>query len=504
MSERTPASSGALISSAPALRSGASYEYLKKQARKLQRAVRAGEHDALSRVRSQHPKLGSEAALSGRQAEFALADAQLVVAREHGFISWPKLKTAVLALSRHASDSAQLDALIDRVRLQLERFSRLTGQLTSGQLRAARETPDPEVLIEIAGHCFAAAERDALLARDARLPRLQALSEGLERAMDGVEPEPVGSPRDDDDGAEGADACLVVLYAAGYSHLYGRRYRLTQPVTRIGRNRDQDVVFNSDNVSRAHCSIERQDDGRYVLIDQGATNYTFVNAHPQPVTRQVLASGDRIATGDTIVAFLCGDDLEHRYRETVDYIADRDGLTELPNRRFWLHRLGREVLYARGEDKPLSVLFVDVDNLQRFNETYGALAGNGLLRVVAHELRARAGERGLVGRHAADEYGVLLPGEDLAGALELAEGLRRAIESLQVPEPPPSRGVSTPETDGRKMPVTVSVGVSTLYRTTGQAELLEDAERALAEAKRSGGNRVCGPRASSTSTPPAA
>jgi diguanylate cyclase (GGDEF)-like protein len=485
-------SNRALVSSTPALRSGASYEYLKKQARRLQRAVRAGEPEALARVRNQHPRLGTEAALAACQSELALSDAQLVIAREHGFISWPKLKTAVLALSRRADEGAQLDALVDRVRVQLERFGRLTGRLTTRQLRLARETGDPEVLIAIAGDCFERAEAEALMARDERLPRLLALSDGLERVMDGMQPEPVGSEQTRQ--SEHADACLVVLYAAGYAHLYGRRYPLTRAVTRIGRNRDQDVVFNSDNVSRAHCTVERREDGRYLLVDQGATNHTFVNAHPVPIGEHLLSSGDRIAAGDTIVAFLSGDDLERRYRETIDYIADRDGLTELDNRRRWLHRVGREVLYARGEERPLSLLFVDLDNLRVFNEKLGPLAGNGLLRALGHALRTHAGDGAVVGRYDSDQFGVLLPDTDLASALQRAEALREAVAALRIPLPPPSKGVDAASAP-KELWFTVSLGASTLYRTTGQDELIADAERALRQAKDSGKNRVCGPTA---------
>ncbi|MDD9934560.1 MAG: GGDEF domain-containing protein [Myxococcales bacterium] len=478
-----------VLSNSPALRSGASYEYLKKQARKLQRAVRGDDGEALARVRTHHPRHG-EALGAERRATFPLADAQLVVAREHGFLSWPKLKTAILALSRRAAEGAQLDALVSSVRAQLQRFARLTGRLSEGQQRLLGRSDDPQVLIDIAASCFDRAEREALLEHDQRLPRLMALRAGLERVMDGLSPVPVGSGDGAGVTAEEADACIVVLYAGGYAHLYGRRFPLSKEVTRIGRNLEQDIVFNSDSISRQHCTIERRG-GDYHVVDQEATNHTFVNANPEPVASRRLQSGDRIMTGDAIMAFLQGDDLDARYREIVDYVAERDGLTELQNRRTWTASTAREVLYARGCERPLSMLMVDLDGLQELNQTLGHLAGNALLRDVAHALREICGPDAGLARHGGDVFAALLPGNDLASALELGERLRAAVDAWAPREPHPSRV----ERARCAMPATVSVGVSTLYRTTGADELIADAHAAMGRAKATGRNRVCGPEA---------
>src|ERR1041385_6494073 len=87
------------------------------------------------------------------------------------------------------------------------------------------------------------------------------------------------------------DDCLVVIYAPSQSEL-GKRHVLQKDVTAIGRDRDNDIVLDSDSVSRRHAKLEHRD-GDFYVIDLDSTNGTFVNAEPEPVTTLQLRRGDQ-------------------------------------------------------------------------------------------------------------------------------------------------------------------------------------------------------------------
>src|SRR2546428_8628776 len=88
------------------LPSRANLDQLKHQARDLLNAHRAGDEDALRRIRESHPRWWQAAEADVRAARFTLSGAQLVLAREYGFGSWPKLKEYVERASPQASDNA--------------------------------------------------------------------------------------------------------------------------------------------------------------------------------------------------------------------------------------------------------------------------------------------------------------------------------------------------------------------------------------------------------------
>jgi diguanylate cyclase (GGDEF)-like protein len=272
-----------------------------------------------------------------------------------------------------------------------------------------------------------------------------------------------------------------VLYAFRHPHLLGQRYPLTEEVTRIGRGSNNHIMLHSDTISREHARLER-DGGKFVLVDQKSTNGTFVNDLPEPIHRHVLGDGDRLALGDTIVCFLSGDDLEAKYRAAIDHISQHDALTGVYNRHNWLAETERQVLYARGDDRPLCAVMLHIDQLESLKQKLSSLAVNAALLRVAQVLRRTLNDRAIMGRYSNDRFCLALPGFDSNRAMDSAERLRAEL-------------CSRPLTlAGETLELTVSVGVATLYRTTGTEELVEDCVAALERASRAGGNTVRGPR----------
>lgn len=174
-------------------------------------------------------------------------------------------------------------------------------------------------------------------------------------------------------------------------------------------------------------------------------------------------------------------------------LAAMDALTGIANRRHFDRSLDLEVRRARRDCRPLSLIFLDLDEFKRFNDTYGHPRGDEVLRHVARTLNEtfqRGGD--FVARYGGEEFAVVLPDVDARRAALYAERLRRRIWRLSIPYEAANSSA------GR---VTISGGVATLDAgICGTADqLLGAADQALYRAKCLGRNQI----ASATLEPPA-
>ena len=175
--------------------------------------------------------------------------------------------------------------------------------------------------------------------------------------------------------------------------------------------------------------------------------------------------------------------LKHK-SEQLERVAMIDVLTDIPNRRALENSIKRECFRARRDKTLLSVLMIDVDHFKAFNDTYGHGAGDECLRTVAKTLEAnlqRAGD--MVGRYGGEEFVVVLPDCDQAGASVVAEKIRNHVEMLKIPNKN-SQVLST---------VTISVGLASSFCTEEDTwkKMLSEADKALYEAKNNGRNQIC-------------
>lgn len=161
-------------------------------------------------------------------------------------------------------------------------------------------------------------------------------------------------------------------------------------------------------------------------------------------------------------------------------LAITDPLTGLHNRRYLESHLRSLAERAVVDRKPMSLLLFDIDYFKGINDTYGHDVGDDVLREFA--ARLKRGVRGidLVARFGGEEFTVVMPETDAAGAMVIAERLRRDVERTLFE----ARG-------GATLPVTVSIGVAEFQGVGDTVEALtQRADRALYSAKRSGRNRV--------------
>ncbi len=156
-----------------------------------------------------------------------------------------------------------------------------------------------------------------------------------------------------------------------------------------------------------------------------------------------------------------------------------DRLTGLYNYGTFVDYLHNEVTKADRYGGELTLLMFDLDHFKRFNDRHGHEAGNDLLRRVGATLQAVVREADMAARYGGEEFALLISGDAQSG-LELAERVRRAIETTAVE----LRG-------GEAVYVTASAGVATYRRGSHDETLLiEQADLALYESKRAGRNRV--------------
>jgi diguanylate cyclase (GGDEF)-like protein len=123
----------------------------------------------------------------------------------------------------------------------------------------------------------------------------------------------------------------------------------------------------------------------------------------------------------------------NRQTQQMTELAHTDSLTGLANRRWLLELLEREFLRARRYRRPLSLIYLDLDGFKDVNDAFGHLFGDGLLRSAARSMQAVLRAADLLARIGGDEFAVLLPETDLAGAENVAGKLRRALQSTTRP-----------------------------------------------------------------------
>jgi diguanylate cyclase (GGDEF)-like protein len=278
--------------------------------------------------------------------------------------------------------------------------------------------------------------------------------------------------------AVSGEDCLVVIHSPAQTEL-GKRYLLATASVAIGRSIDNDIVLVSDSVSRRHARIERRGKDLY-LADLGSTNGTLLNDAPLRACECALSNGDQLKLGDFVLKHLSGTNVEAQYHDIVFGMAVTDALTNLSNRRQLDAVLAREVARAERQATELAVLMFDIDYFKRINDTFGHQAGDMVLATLAGLLRKRLRPTDELGRYGGEEFCAILPAIPLATARAVAEELRRTVESHPFTY------------EGRRIDVTMSVGVGGWRTGIDMASLYRAADEMLYTAKRNGRNKVCG------------
>ena len=160
--------------------------------------------------------------------------------------------------------------------------------------------------------------------------------------------------------------------------------------------------------------------------------------------------------------------------------ATMDALTGLHNRGWMDDIFDREVKRSERDLLPLATIMIDVDDFKDYNDTYGHLAGDKVLTMVAASLRKPLRPNDMVARYGGEEFAVMLPETSLKNAVTIAERLRRSVSQAD-----PGK------LDGKQLPkVTISLGVASRQQKYTLDMLITAADAALYKAKSKGKNCV--------------
>ena len=162
-------------------------------------------------------------------------------------------------------------------------------------------------------------------------------------------------------------------------------------------------------------------------------------------------------------------------QELLEEESVRDGLTRLFTHQHFYERLEEEFSRAKRYSEPLSMIFFDVDNFKRINDTYGHSSGDEVLRGIGRVIRQLSRESDVPARYGGEEFAILLPNTHGHGAMEMARRLKSIIRDLNL------------ACINGEM-VTISSGVTTLAANEVQSfgQLLRLADKAMYQAKAAG------------------
>jgi len=166
----------------------------------------------------------------------------------------------------------------------------------------------------------------------------------------------------------------------------------------------------------------------------------------------------------------------------IQQLATLDSLTGVPNRRHFYEQAIREVERAARYGHPLSMLMLDADHFKAVNDTYGHIAGDQVLQMIAARCRDDLREVDLLARFGGEEFAALLPNTDKEQALQVARRLAARVADQPI------------VTDAGPLSVTISLGVASFPagRVASLETLLAAADEALYRAKGAGRNQVSG------------
>jgi len=156
-----------------------------------------------------------------------------------------------------------------------------------------------------------------------------------------------------------------------------------------------------------------------------------------------------------------------------------DSLTDLYNRRFFDDELSKEIARANRHNTLLSILFLDIDDFKKINDTFGHLAGDRVLQAVADIMSKKKRLEDVAARYGGEEFVIISPETNKANSLILAERIRRSVEQIQL------------NYEGNTIQLTISGGLASYpVDATDGLTLIKFADNALYRAKASGKNNI--------------
>jgi two-component system cell cycle response regulator len=271
------------------------------------------------------------------------------------------------------------------------------------------------------------------------------------------------------------ESCLVTIHGPEI----GKKYILDDDEFTIGRDVKNNIVVDLDNVSRRHAKIATRG-GKSYVSDLGSTNGTYLNDE-EVLAEQPLRTGDLVKVGGSIFKYLQGGNIETLYYEEIYQLTIVDGLTQIHNKRYFLEFLEREMGRCHRYNRALSLVMFDIDHFKKINDTNGHLAGDYVLRELAHLIKSRIRKEECFARYGGEEFAVVMPEAGPENVRRFAEKVRKLTEDHHF------------SFEQKDISVTISLGVADMTGDmTEPLQFIKGADANLYKAKKSGRNRVQG------------
>ena len=242
-----------------------------------------------------------------------------------------------------------------------------------------------------------------------------------------------------------------------------------------------DIVVRDVEVEPRHAGVYREPGG-YVVRGVGASKGIALNGEVMEESggSYLLTDGDRIHMGDSVLEFSHQDEIKASFYEQLHHLVNRDHLTGLYSKDRFDREFEHRLETMADEGRPLSVLMADIDGLKEINDAHGHLLGEFVVGEIGRIIGALHEEAGRSAtRFGGDEYQCILPDLSREVAAEVAEEIRRGVETHAF------------EREGTMARTTISIGVASYPEDgTTRQELTHMADAALYRSKRAGGNTV--------------
>lgn len=300
------------------------------------------------------------------------------------------------------------------------------------------------------------------------------------------------------------------VYATGYNAPLNKI--INETLARSGKLTEADLeqiyetylshIKTTDRIDKVGARVIGEIDDVMLLLTDALGMSASYNASLDGATQQLAGAKTREQVTTVVQSLLKS---THDMRETNKALEERltlskneisnlqqsleairaesltDPLTGLGNRKYFDRMIETAVQNAVAAGEPLSLLMFDIDHFKSFNDSYGHLTGDQVLRLVGLSLKQTIKGQDITARYGGEEFAVVLPNTALRQALTVADHIRRAVMAKEL------KKKSTGEILGR---VTISVGVSMLKPGDDTDSLIERADACLYAAKRNGRNRV--------------
>lgn len=213
---------------------------------------------------------------------------------------------------------------------------------------------------------------------------------------------------------------------------------------------------------------------RPAVVGMGAAAWADVTLGPDWTSRELCLTCGLV--GQIVRLSIAHDEIAVRQQQII-LLAETDPLTGLANRRAWDRQLSSRFALARATRQPLWLAIVDLDHFKQVNDRADYATGDQVLQSSARALAEQLRREDLIARLGGDEFGVLLEDIGEAHVRGVLDRLREAVAAQRIL--------------AGTVPLTASIGFAAGQTYKLAADMFAGAERALREAKRGGGNRIC-------------